>query len=250
MPETLQVKGFWSYCRAVILRPLWTLITEGVLFVLLAWLTWIRDNLTLEETQRRYATLRFIPNWRWQSWIILFLAVELALLLRNSYKLFHHERQEANRLREGIRGPELLIEYQDHEDIHKVTGSHLFSHPIRIRNLSRDKNAYNVCIKDLVTPAGRAEFQPKIVPCVAAGSVESFSPRVADASPICLENLALLFAKSYKDISTDELMGVKSYYLTVEYDDEQNHRFRAECELLYRHWKQVISTGQIKRTLM
>jgi hypothetical protein len=194
--ELRNIKGFSSYLRAVVLRPLWALLTESALFGALAWLTWARDNLMPEEAEKRYATLRFLPHWPWQSWIAVFLGVTVVLLLRNSYALWNEDHQETERHRREIHGPELVIKYGDAQSaLPKEGDTTIFGNPLVIRNLSVDRNAYNVSVKELVTSDGRATFDPKVISCIGAGGYASVSPHVADTGPLFRERLILLCYK-------------------------------------------------------
>lgn len=149
-----------------------------------------------------------------------------------------------------IQGPELVIEYSDSEGAHSDPNTSWpasLGRDIKIRNLSKYKNAYNVEVKDLVTPDGSAIFAPSVVAFIPAEGEAKVSPDVRDVSPIVRRSIAALFARSYKNSSTDELMGEKSYWLTMEYDDGNGNRFEVKCELLYIQWKRIVRTGRVNR---
>jgi hypothetical protein len=156
---------------------------------------------------------------------------------------------DAQRLkRSGVDGPELLIRYdeREYEGPDELKGF-FFMHPIRICNLSKDKAAYNIRIRDLVTPDGKATFLPRLVTFIGADGVESVDPHVDGAAPPLRHSLAQLFARSYKDTSTDELMDEKSYWLSMDYEDAHHNKFEGNFELLYQRWKHVIRTGHVHR---
>jgi hypothetical protein len=116
--------------------------------------------------------------------------------------------------------------------------------PIIIKNVSTSKNAYNVSIDPLEIPEGKAEFVPDIVTCIAAGKRIGFRAKCEDASPLRRNQLIHILRKSYKDSSTDELFGEKSFILTIRYGNgPQRINYKAQCEILFRPWKNQIRTG-------
>lgn len=122
--------------------------------------------------------------------------------------------------------------------------------PIIIKNVSTSKNAYNVSIDPLVIPEGRAEFEPDIETCIAAGKRVGFRAKCQDASLLRRNQLIHILRKSYKDSSMDELFDEKSFILTIRYGNSpQRINYEAQCEILFRPWKNQIRTGihSIKR---
>lgn len=244
VPETKEIEGLWSYCREVLWKPWWALLTEGILFVGLSWATWVRDNLTSEETQKRFATLRFLPHWHWQTWLLLFLASAVALLLKNSYRLWATENAKVKILLSSVRAPELIIVYEDDESVHKG-GTIVFHKDVVVENLSKNRNAYNIRVKDLVTPEGTVTFIPQVIPSIPSGGSGQVTPNVGNEEPFYRQNLAHLFQKPYRGFG--RMNDQSSHWITLEYEDDAGRRFEGKYELIFRPYHDIIRTGRMTR---
>jgi len=149
-----------------------------------------------------------------------------------------------------LNAPELILEYSHSEQVTYSEAPPNPYKPILVKNVTPNKNAYNVRICALTTADGTARFDPDIVTCIRGGDETEFNARVEGGPPFMRNQLLHLLAKSYKegvpgyDISRD-LFGEKPFTVTIEYTDSSSQcRYAADCELLYRAWKHVIRPGK------
>jgi hypothetical protein len=145
--------------------------------------------------------------------------------------------------------PELIIDYHysDRPTPQPWSPPDDKDKPITVRNVTREKNAYNVRILPLVTTDGTVEFEPSLVNCIAGDNQAEFNGRMQDGHIFWENHLRQLLERSYRDSSTDELFTPKSFMLHIEYEDlsgNSSRKFVADCEILYTKWHNVIQPGK------
>ena len=96
-----EITGWWAFLLAVVFKPTWELFTTSFVFLFLATATWIRDNFASEEWKRKLELKGFLPHihpaWR----LCIGLLVLLALVVRESHRLWKEQSDANVELRES-----------------------------------------------------------------------------------------------------------------------------------------------------
>jgi hypothetical protein len=87
-----EIVSWWTYVRAVLLKPSWEFITTGVIATTLYVVTWWRDNTVPEEIVKKWDLRNFLPHLSPWIWLCIGLAVLLYLSIRASYELWKEQR--------------------------------------------------------------------------------------------------------------------------------------------------------------
>lgn len=102
MSEKHEIKGWWSYLGSVVLKPIWTLVTTGIIVTLLYVGTWWRDNFGTDEWVKRLQLKHLLPHWNPAWWVCIGLAVVLIVVVKASHRLYANCAQDAISLRKSL----------------------------------------------------------------------------------------------------------------------------------------------------
>ena len=149
--------------------------------------------------------------------------------------------------------PQVVIEYYyEEESAFGSPGQDYDSNgPLKLTNVSLSYPAYNVRVLPLVTGAGRADFRPEIITCIAPGTAALVYAEIANISPLFSKSLPFLLKTSYDDnnATAGEALSDKVFQLTVEYGNGSGVDFSTSCELLFRPWRSRTRMGTIQHML-
>jgi len=147
-------------------------------------------------------------------------------------------------------GPEVVVDYNYSED---SSDNHDPNRPLVLRNISAQVQAYNIEVLPLQTEVGTVKWRPDLIPYIEAQGRRNVFADVHDAggSPLLGQMLPHFLFKTYKDKSTDELFGTKSFELHVRYKGmDSSKTFETVCELKFRPWKRRTEIGRTERRIV
>lgn len=242
----LQNPGWWAFLSAVLLRPTWGKGTTGVVFALLAGVSWWRESFASEQWKTRLEQNGLLPQWSPGWWVCLGLAVFLLAAVRAAYRLWLIEYERADALETVQHFPKLILSYQDRDAAHQQSSSNAFIATMAmVRNVSSD-TVFNVKVLPLETPYGKATFTPAIIDQIPGGGFAEVEPRVENASAFFLHSLGYLLDKSYEKKNMSENRRREPFALHVHYEDEEGNKIEAECALHYTPGSHEVTMGKVR----
>jgi hypothetical protein len=155
----MKIKGFWSFIFEVVCKPWYLFLIAGGLMGLIRTLTWFRDNTLSKELHDKYETRKFLPQWHWQTWVVLFLLLALSSVILNAYRAWKSEYDIRSKY-ELKPIPELVIGLS--------TDNQGTVHGIELRNVSLIDNLHNVLIGKSETILGETSWGDEKYACIGA----------------------------------------------------------------------------------
>jgi hypothetical protein len=147
--KNVKIKGACSFLLEIVFKPWFVFWIAGALMGSIYALTWVRDNILSKELQDKYATQKFLPQWQWQTWLILFLLLALSSVVLNAYRIWKEEFEIRSRY-ELKPIPELVIGLS--------TDNKGTVHGIELRNVSQTDNLHNVLVGRSETILGETSW--------------------------------------------------------------------------------------------
>lgn len=149
MNEDNEIIGFWSFFKAVLVKPAWDFYTVGGIFTFLFVTTWWRDNFASEDLKKMLELRVILPHWHPAWWLCIALAVLVYLVARNSFALWTEQSDANRRLRSagGVRQNEGLPMTAPQVNLLALTRPEMGSiEQLLLRNLSSDP-LYNLAFQ-------------------------------------------------------------------------------------------------------
>jgi len=100
-----RIKQLWDFINLCV-SPLFRMIS--VVLTILSIVALVRDEGPREWA--KYKFLRYLPDWRWQTWLILFLVVFVLAFVEGAYRLYQKEQQRGKPLFDAFDNP---LEYKN-----------------------------------------------------------------------------------------------------------------------------------------
>jgi hypothetical protein len=164
-------------------------------------------------------------------------------------KITSMEMYEAAELKPTTEGPNIGVVYSYSEQVDGV-GEDGTGKPITLTNISLNDSAHNVRVLPFTVGDLTATFEPDLIPFIEARGKATVKPCIPTVFPTLRDKLPILFKRSYRDKSMEELMGTHSYPMHIEYEDGANRKvYGTSAVFRYRPWKTVITVGETKRRL-
>ena len=91
----------------------------------------VRDNFLPLEVQQRWSTLKLLPDWRWQIWVIGVLSILLLVAMEGAYRKWDQEHRRADALKKQLQNTEknsllsdlFIVRYTEHKiGTHEANG--------------------------------------------------------------------------------------------------------------------------------
>jgi hypothetical protein len=147
-----EITGWWSYLRAVLIKPSWEFITTGTVITALYGLTWWRDNTAPKAMVERWDIRRILPHWAPWVWLCVGQGILIYLAVHESFDLWRQQQGTIDQLRQ----PEPLPETAPQVSLRPV-GPLATGDPVPalvLSNISTNENLYNLMFQVVRHPTG------------------------------------------------------------------------------------------------
>lgn len=240
---SVTIRSLASFLRETWLAPLARWLNIAYAFA--AFVTFVRDNFLTIQQQHNLRFLSFLPMWHLQTWVALFLGLNLCLFLVGAYHAVRRRDAETSNLHAridelegGLKAPDLAVSYDD-----------VFGH-ITITNVGSG-TAHNIIISKIDNDRLYAEEEQ--IGFIQEGSHRSYMPRVYFRTSKELGQFSFgdLLSAGYnarppKLASTEATL----IPMSIVYSDAHNQRFRSDFQLTYIRSASIVNISLVARRLI
>lgn len=176
-----------------------------------------------------------------------FVCVAVPLFWAGAFFAWSKKHSQVEELLASPDGPHVVVEYSYSEEGNFAGG---MSDPLIVTNTSAKDSAHNIRLTPLTIGKLKSEFEPEVLTYIEPLGKREVQPRINDVFPTLRHDFPILFKRSYKDTSNEELFREQTHKLLIEYENADNSKlFESIVEFRFRPWKTVISVGETRRKL-
>jgi hypothetical protein len=145
------IYDLWVYCLSVVLKPWLMFWIFGVPTGVFSFLALVRDNFLSQETQRILATQKYLPQWQWRTWLLVFMTAALCSIVRNGFLIWKRQEARCKELQEELdrQKQEPLPNSAPQVELDSETTSDFPVNRLLVRNISHSEPVYNICFQPL-----------------------------------------------------------------------------------------------------